>query len=190
MVGIKQIRHITCADLIFLRLEKNSHLLQPPINNYCVYDDPLTVMIVGGPNARTDYHINETPEFFYQYKGRMLLKTVQNNEFKDVYINEGELFLLPGNTPHNPVRFADTVGVVIEQPRPAEALDRLRWYCQNCGDQVHEASFHCTDLGTQIKAAVNQFKDDNEARTCSKCGELCDVAPKPEVMEQMRIGGS
>jgi len=143
-------------------------------------------MVVGGPNARTDYHINETPEFFYQYKGRMLLKTVQNNEFRDVYINEGELFLLPGNTPHNPVRFADTVGVVIEQPRPADAVDRLRWYCQNCGEQVHEAAFHCTDLGTQIKTAVNSFKEDLEARKCGNCGETCDVAPKPELMEQMR----
>lgn len=147
-------------------------------------------MVVGGPNARTDYHINETPEFFYQYKGRMLLKTVQDNQFKDVYINEGELFLLPGNTPHNPVRFENTVGVVIEQPRPADAIDRLRWYCQNCGDQVHEASFHCTDLGTQIKEAVNNFKENKEARTCKKCGEICDVAPKPEVMEKMRDSAS
>lgn len=147
-------------------------------------------MVVGGPNARTDYHINETPEFFYQYKGRMLLKTVQNNEFRDIYINEGELFLLPGNTPHNPVRFADTVGVVIEQPRPADAVDRLRWYCQSCGEMVHEAAFHCTDLGTQIKTAVNSFKEDLEARKCGRCGEMCDVAPKPELMEQMRNGKS
>lgn len=152
----------------------------------------MTVMIVGGPNARTDYHINDTPEFFYQYKGRMLLKTVEptTNEFRDIYINEGELFLLPGNTPHNPVRFADTVGVVIEQPRPPESVDRLRWYCQNCGTQVHEASFHCTDLGTQIKEAVNKFKEDTEARKCKSCGEVCDVAPKPEVMEKMRTAPS
>ena len=150
----------------------------------------MTVMIVGGPNARTDYHINETPEFFYQYKGRMLLKTIQNDEFKDVYINEGELFLLPGNTPHNPVRFADTVGVVIEQPRPEKSVDRLRWYCQDCSAQVHEASFHCTDLGTQIKDAVNAFRDDMEARKCKSCGEICDVSPKPEVMEKMRTAAS
>jgi len=170
-------------------LEENSHLLKPPINNYCVYHDPMTVMIVGGPNARTDYHINETPEFFFQYKGRMLLKTVDNGQFRDIYINEGEMFLLPGNTPHNPVRFADTVGVVLEQPRPEGSLDRLRWYCQNCGDKVHEAAFVCTDLGTQIKQAVNAFRDSETERTCKNCGEICDVSPKPEAMEKMRTGG-
>ena len=172
------------------RLEENSNLLQPPINNYCVYSDPLTVMIVGGPNARTDYHINETPEFFYQYKGRMLLKTIQDKQFKDVYINEGELFLLPANTPHNPVRFENTVGVVIEQPRPGESVDRLQWYCQNCSELVHEASFHCKDLGTQIKAAVNDFKDDEHARKCKNCGVTCDVAPKAADMEKMSGGPS
>jgi len=148
----------------------------------------MTVMVVGGPNARTDYHINQTPEFFYQYKGKMLLKTVQEGEFVDVYINEGELFLLPGNTPHNPVRFADTVGIVIEQPRPEGEVDRLRWYCQNCGEKVHEAAFVCTDLGTQIKDAVQAFEKDESARKCGKCGEVCDVKPKPDVMEKMRTG--
>lgn len=147
-------------------------------------------MVVGGPNARTEYHINTTPEFFYQYKGRMLLKTVQNNEFKDVYINEGELFLLPGNVPHNPVRFADTVGVVVEQPRPEGTLDRLRWYCAACGEQVHEKSFYCTDLGSQIKEAVQAFEADGEARKCGKCGQVCDVKPTPEAMEKMRLAES
>lgn len=171
-------------------LEENSHLLKPPINNHLIYNDPLTIQIVGGPNARTDYHINETPEFFYQYQGRMLLKTVQDNEFKDIYINEGDLFLLPGNIPHNPVRFENTVGVVLELPRPEKSMDRLRWYCQNCGEKVHESSFHCTDLGTQIKDAVNKFKADADARKCKNCGETCDVSPKPEVMEQMRTAPS
>ncbi|KAK7522643.1 3-hydroxyanthranilate 3,4-dioxygenase [Phyllosticta citriasiana] len=167
-------------------LEANSHLLKPPVNNYCVWNSSATVMIVGGPNARTDYHINSTPEYFYQYKGRMLLKVVDQNpdtpdlppQFRDVYIDEGEMFLLPPNVPHNPVRFADTVGVVLEQKRPEGSVDRLRWYCQGCGSQVHEKSFHCTNLGTQIKEAVESFKADTEARTCKKCGELCDVAPR------------
>lgn len=134
--------------------------------------------IVGGPNERTDYHVNETPEWFYQYKGDMLLKVVDDGTFRDVNIKEGEIFLLPPNVPHNPVRFSDTVGIVIEQIRPSESIDRLRWYCQNCKHQVHEASFHCVDLGTQIKEAINKFKDDEAARTCKNCGTLCETAPR------------
>ncbi|CZR51186.1 probable 3-hydroxyanthranilic acid dioxygenase [Phialocephala subalpina] len=132
-------------------LEENSHLLKPPINNYCVYNDDVTVMIVGGPNARTDYHINETAEWFYQYKGAMMLKVVDNDEFKDIIIHEGCMFLLPPNTPHNPVRFANTVGIVLEQKRPEGSLDRLRWYCTNCKSVVDEAAFHCTDLVLPIQ---------------------------------------
>ncbi|KAF2468214.1 3-hydroxyanthranilate 3,4-dioxygenase [Lindgomyces ingoldianus] len=161
-------------------LEENSHLLKPPINNYCVYNDNVTVMIVGGPNERTDYHVNETAEWFYQYKGDMLLKIVDDGLFRDIHIREGEMFLLPPNTPHNPVRFANTVGIVLEQHRPEGSVDKLRWYCQECNELVHEASFHCTDLGTQIKDAVDTFKADKEARTCKSCGALCDTAPRPK----------
>ncbi|GAB7364187.1 hypothetical protein MBLNU230_g4738t1 [Neophaeotheca triangularis] len=145
-------------------------------------------MIVGGPNARSDYHINSTPEFFYQHKGRMLLKTVNNDKFEDIYIDEGELFLLPANVPHNPVRFADTVGVVVEQPRPEAAEDVLRWYCQGCGEKVAERSFICKDLGTQIKAAVQEFEKDEEARKCHNCGTVCNVRPSAEAMEKMKTG--
>jgi 3-hydroxyanthranilate 3,4-dioxygenase len=157
-------------------------MLKPPINNYCVYNDSVTVMIVGGPNERTDYHINETAEWFYQHKGSMLLKIVDQSlpsaeQFRDIHIHEGDMFLLPPNTPHNPVRFKDTVGIVLEQKRPEGSLDRLRWYCQSCGEKVHEKAFHCTDLGTQIKEAVNAFKADEEARKCGKCGTICDTAP-------------
>jgi 3-hydroxyanthranilate 3,4-dioxygenase len=115
----------------------------------------------------------------------MLLKIVDDDEsgagtvFRDIVIREGDMFLLPPNTPHNPLRFADTVGIVLEQPRPADALDRLRWYCAGCGAVVDEAAFHCTDLGTQIKDAVNAFKGSPERRTCKSCGEVADAAPRP-----------
>ena len=133
---------------------------------------------MGGPNARSDYHINETAEWFYQYKGSMLLKVVDEDVFRDVPIREGEMFLLPPNTPHNPVRFADTVGIVLEQPRPLGSLDRLRWYCQSCRAIVNEEAFHCTDLGTQIKEAVNKFRGSEEKRKCKACGELADLVPR------------
>ena len=106
------------------------------------------------------------------------LKPSTGGVFKDIHIHEGDIFLLPSNVPHNPVRFANTVGVVIEQPRPKDSVDHLRWYCQACGEKVHEKGFHCTNLGTQIKEAVQAFEKDTDARTCRKCGEICDVRPK------------
>lgn len=76
---------------------------------------------------------------------------------RDIPIREGEVFLVPPDTPHNPIRFASTVGIGLEWPQPEDRLDRLRWYCQVCSEIVHEAAFHGTDLGTQIKAVVVDF---------------------------------
>lgn len=149
------------------------------------------IKIVGGPNARTDYHINQTPEWFYQYKGAMTLKVVEEDgSFRDIIIREGDMFLLPANTPHNPVRFANTVGVVLEQKRPAGSVDLMRWYCASCSEIVHEASFHCTDLGTQIKAAVQDFEADEEKRKCGKCGEMADSKPKAGSIKDPNMGWS
>lgn len=134
-------------------------------------------MIVGGPNERTDYHINQTPEWFYQYKGDMLLKVVDEGVFRDIPIKAGESFLLPGNTPHSPVRFANTVGIVLEQDRPEGVLDQMRWYCKNCKEICHNASFYCTDLGTQVKAAIDEFDASLELRTCKHCGTVNQSRP-------------
>lgn len=158
-------------------LEDNSHLLQPPVNNYCLHRGGFTVMIIGGPNERTDYHINSTPEWFHQKKGHMTLKIVDESlegdfRFKDITINEGDSFLLPPNVPHNPVRYKDTIGIVVEQDRPDGSHDKLRWYCHKCKEIVCELSFEMKDLGTQVKNGILEFENDLEKRTCKHCGSL------------------
>jgi 3-hydroxyanthranilate 3,4-dioxygenase len=154
-------------------LAENADKLEPPVSNYCLYNTrDFTVMAVGGPNNRTDYHVNHTEEYFYQYKGDMLLKTVQENEFIDVPIKEGEMFMLPASIPHNPCRFADTIGIVIEIKRPKGVLDSLRWYCEICRNVVYEESFYCEDLGVQLKPVIEEYQRNPEKRTCKSCNHI------------------
>ncbi|KAF9070709.1 3-hydroxyanthranilic acid dioxygenase [Rhodocollybia butyracea] len=164
-----------------LWLSQNAHLLSPPVNNFCLYrGGDFVVMAVGGPNERSDYHVNQTEEWFYQHKGSMLIRTVDGGKFRDIKIREGEMFLLPANTPHNPVRFADTVGIVIERERPKESIDSLRWYCPSPSHSsptiIHEESFHVTDLGTQLKPVIERWQQNEELRKCRVCGEI--ASPK------------
>ena len=164
-------------------LAGNIGLLQPPINNYCLHRGGFTVMIIGGPNERTDYHINPTPEWFHQRRGRMTLRVVDeskqgDDKFIDITINEGDSYLLPSNTPHNPVRYVDTIGIVVEQDRPVESLDSLRWYCYKCKEILCQTDFPMVDLGTQVKEGVLAFENDHEKRTCKHCGTLNYSSPR------------
>lgn len=131
-------------------------------------------MIIGGPNKRKEYHINQTAEWFFQYKGKMLLNVIEDGKQRDIYIKEKCCFLLPPNIPHRPIRYADTVGIVVEQDRPEQMKDTMRWYCDHCGKILHEKSFHCVDLGTQVHDAIMDFTNDHAARTC-KCGHFLDL---------------
>jgi 3-hydroxyanthranilate 3,4-dioxygenase len=150
----------------------NRHLLQPPVGNAMVYNGGYMVMVVGGPNQRSDFHVNPTEELFFQIEGDIVLRVMDNGKPRDIPIRQGELFVLPANTPHSPQRPANTVGLVIEQRRPEQADDHMRWYCPNCSAVVHDAEFHCVDLGKQLKPIIEQFKQDASLRTCKKCGAV------------------
>ena len=56
---------------------------------------------ISGVNVPSDYHVNETEEWFYQYKGGMLLRMIDDEMFKEYRIEEGEMFLLPGELAHS-----------------------------------------------------------------------------------------
>lgn len=109
----------------------------------------------------------------------MLLKVIDGDEFRDIRIEEGEMFLLPPNTPHNPVRFADTIGIVLERVRPEQSMDRLRWYCRSGAHQrptmIREEVFHVTDLGTQLKPLIQHWMSSEEVRLCKECGTVAEA---------------
>ena len=65
-------------------INENQHLLKPPVGNKKVFEDgEMTVQVVGGPNARTDFHDDPVEEFFYQLKGDMVLKVCDDGGLVD-----------------------------------------------------------------------------------------------------------
>jgi 3-hydroxyanthranilate 3,4-dioxygenase len=153
-------------------IDEHRHLLQPPVGNAQIWKDrDFIVMVVGGPNARKDYHVDPSEEFFYQLEGDMVLKVVENGRFRDIPIREGEILLLPPRTPHSPQRFPDTVGLVVERARPEET-DAFQWYCEGCGDLLHTVEVVVTDITTQLEPLFDAFWADLTARTCKGCGAV------------------
>ena len=153
-------------------IDENRALLQPPVGNVCLHDSQFLVMVVGGPNARSDYHINPGEELFYQVQGDIVLHIREDGVPREVPIRQGELFLLPAGVPHSPRRPAGTVGLVVEQPRAHSEDHHLRWFCRDCGAVLHDVAFQPADLGQQIKAHLAAFGASEELRTCNKCGTV------------------
>ena len=151
-------------------IEENRHLLKPPVGNKVVYEDTeLIIMVVGGPNTRKDYHIDEGEEFFYQLEGGMVLRIMENGKPKDLAINEGEIFLLPPKIPHSPQRFENTVGLVVERKRQEGELDAFQWYCDECNELLYEEYFQLTDIVKQLPPIFEGFWNNNTTRSCKSC---------------------
>jgi len=147
--------------------------LKPPVCNRQVFDEnDFIVMVVGGPNSRTDYHYDEGPEFFYQLEGDMLLKTMQEGKRVDIPIREGEILLLPPKVPHSPQRFENTVGLVVERKRLPGELDGFMWYCDKCNNLLYEEYLYIDDIVGQLPPIFDRFYDSVENRTCSRCGTV------------------
>jgi 3-hydroxyanthranilate 3,4-dioxygenase len=161
-------------------INENRHLLKPPVGNKLVFEDAdFIVMVVGGPNARKDYHVDDSEEFFYQHEGDIVLKVVENGKPRDVRIRQGEMFLLPAGVPHSPQRPANTVGLVIERQRQPGELDGFQWYCERCGERLYEEFLQVTNIVTQLPPLFDRFYNDAGHSTCKKCGTRMQRPPKP-----------
>jgi 3-hydroxyanthranilate 3,4-dioxygenase len=162
-------------------IEEHQHLLRPPVGNKCIVDGDFIVMIVGGPNARSDYHWDEGPEFFYQLEGEMVLRVQEDGERRDIPIRAGQIFYLPPRTPHSPQRMAESIGLVIERKRLPQEKDGLLWFCANCNNKLYEEYFELQSIEKDFPPVFERYYRSQDARTCKRCGS---VDPVPEKYRQ------
>lgn len=153
-------------------IDENRDQLKPPVANKCIYDGDFIVMVVGGPNERTDFHVEEGPEFFHQLEGEMVLKVQEDGKVRDIPIKAGEVFYLPPCVPHSPQRMAGGIGLVIERKRRAGEKDGLLWYCEDCNHPLYSEYFELVDIENQFHAVFDRFYRSREHRTCKACGHV------------------
>ena len=158
-------------------IEDNRDLLKPPVGNKNLYVEAgdFIVMIVGGPNARKDYHYNETEELFYQLKGNIIVKVQDQGKAVEVPINEGEMFLLPAKVPHSPIRPEGSVGLVIERKREKNDKDGLMWFSDTANQLLYEEYFHLTNIEKDFLPVFKRFYSNEKLRTCPVTGEVMEV---------------
>jgi 3-hydroxyanthranilate 3,4-dioxygenase len=154
-------------------IDRHAHLLKPPVGNQQVFmeAEDLIVMVVGGPNARTDYHDDPYEEFFYQLRGNMVLRIMDDGRPRDVPIREGEILLLPGHVRHSPQRAeAGSVGLVVEKIRPQGVIDGFEWYCPGCHALVQRVEVHVKNIVQDLPPLFEAFYAGS--RKCPGCGQV------------------
>ncbi|MEX0997043.1 MAG: 3-hydroxyanthranilate 3,4-dioxygenase [Flavobacteriaceae bacterium] len=162
-------------------IEENRNLLKPPVGNKNLYKDAgdYIVMIVAGPNARKDYHYNETEELFYQLEGSINVIIQEDGERKEMKLNAGDMYLHPAKVPHSPSRSKGSIGLVIERKRAGKGFtDGLLWFCDNCNHKIHETYFELHDIEKDFLPHFKTFYNSKELRTCSNCGTVMETDPR------------
>ena len=153
-------------------IDAHAHLLEPPVGNQLVFREAedLIVQVVGGPNARTDYHDDPYEEFFYQLRGDMVLKVLEEGRPRDVPVREGEILLLPARLRHSPQRSAGSVGLVVEKIRPRDVDDGFEWYCPKCWALVHRVEVNVQNIVRDLPPLFDAFYSGK--RNCPRCGAV------------------
>jgi 3-hydroxyanthranilate 3,4-dioxygenase len=156
-------------------LDDNAHLLKPPVGNRQIWADAdFMVTVVGGPNARSDFHDDPLEEFFHQFKGNAQLLVMDRGRYERIDLKEGDIFLMPPHLLHSPQRpEADSRCLVIERQRPPGLIDAFQWHCANCGELVTRIEVQLADIVADLPVAYDHFYASADAeRTCTRCGVL------------------
>lgn len=162
-------------------VEKYRDQLKPPVGNKLLFEeDGMIAQIIGGPNTRVDFHDDPVQEFFYQIKGDMILKVVDDGRIENVRINEGEVFMLPPHMRHSPQRpLPGSIGLVVESPRMAGMLDGFEWFCFECTSRIHRVEVPVNNIVADLPPLYEAFYADEAARTCGDCGAIHPGKGKP-----------
>jgi len=155
-------------------IDEHAHLLKPPVGNKLVFDEArdLIVQVVGGPNARTDYHDDPYEELFFQLRGDMVLRIMEDGRPRDVPVREGGILLLPGHVRHSPQRSPGSVGLVVEKTRPRDVDDAFEWYCLSCHALVHRVTVNVQNIVADLPPLFEGFYSSPHKRTCRRCGSV------------------
>jgi 3-hydroxyanthranilate 3,4-dioxygenase len=166
------VKGLSTRDVLKWVDENRARLDKPTMSHERVWEDGFLVMLFDGPTPknRCDFHVNTSPEFFYQLVGDMRCRVIEDEKFVDLTVGEGEMFLLPANVPHLNTRDQGSLGIVVHQTRAPGALDSIVWYCEKCCRQLYRVDYVFEDLKTQLPIYIRKFLSDERLRTCGGCG--------------------
>ncbi|MBI4638802.1 MAG: 3-hydroxyanthranilate 3,4-dioxygenase [Candidatus Rokubacteria bacterium] len=160
-------------------VEENRRAFEPPVGNKVIWEaSQFTAMIIRGPNARRDFHVDPSDEIFYMLRGDMVLESIEDGTRREQVIREGGLLLVPAFTPHSPHRPAHTWGLVVEIKRKPHETESLLWFCDRCDARLHEVTMHVADIEKELRSAIERFDASVDLRTCRACGHVQPEKPR------------
>jgi 3-hydroxyanthranilate 3,4-dioxygenase len=143
-------------------------------------DSESIAFLSSGRKERWDFHIDPADEVTLQLTG------VQNLVYRDeagkeqtAVIKAGQILLCPAGVPHSPRLEPDSWFIVFERKRRPGEIDHFKWFCNQCGEKVYEASTEVGDYRADPVGQVYQkFSSDEKLRTCKNCGTVVPAPPK------------
>ena len=134
-------------------------------------DSESIAFLSSGRKERRDFHIDPADEVTLQLSGvqKLVYRTPEGE--RTAVIKAGQMLLCPGGVPHSPRLEENSWFIVFERKRRTGEIDRFIWFCDKCGEKIHEATAEVGDYRQDPVGQVYQsFYADESQRTCPKCG--------------------